>query len=72
MLRPYNAHLLGQERAEILGILGELDDSDFFSAAAEYLGRAWGDYALIPIPTGPQSTFFKIFHATREYQLTVV
>ncbi len=72
MLRLYNAHLLGQERAEILGILGELDDSDFFSAAAEYLGRAWGDYALIPIPTGPQSTFFKIFHATREYQLTVV
>lgn len=70
MLRIYNAYVLGWDRTEVLDIIHELPETDFFTAAAEYLTRRWKDDTAVKVPHGPQSAFFEQFHLARDRQLT--
>lgn len=70
MLRIYNSYVLGRDRTEVLNILHELHETDFFTAATEYLARRWKEDSAIQVPSGPQSAFFKQFRFMRDHQLT--
>ncbi|MET9711686.1 thymidylate synthase [Nocardiopsis alba] len=69
MLRLYNAYLMGRDRTDVLDILHELHETDFFTAAAEYIARRWKDDSAIPVPPGPQSAFFEQFRLVRDRRL---
>lgn len=65
LMRIYNAQLHGVDHKTILMYLHELGDSDFFTAAIEFIARQWKDTSVLNSLTGRQGEFFERYDMAR-------